>query len=143
MVDYVRRWNERTEIAARKLTGWLGITSSKFHDWCRRYGSQFLAKDFKQFIRICGMTHVRTSPYYPQSNGKLERFHGSIKGECIRPGTPLSLEDAIATNVSTSGQSRWKCQRMGWSCSASSGKASASETPITLEMTLDIFSGRG
>ncbi len=41
------------------------------------------------------MTHVRTSPYYPQSNGKLERFHGSIKGECIRPGTPLSLEDAI------------------------------------------------
>jgi putative transposase len=38
---------------------------------------------------------VRTSPYYPQSNGKLERFHGSIKGECIRPGTPISLEDAI------------------------------------------------
>jgi transposase InsO family protein len=58
-------------------------------------GSQFLAKDFKEFIRICGMTHVRTSPYYPQSNGKLERFHGSIKGECIRPGTPISLEDAV------------------------------------------------
>ena len=58
-------------------------------------GSQFLAKDFKEFIRICGMTHVRTSPYYPQSNGKLERFHGSIKGECLRPGTPISLEDAI------------------------------------------------
>jgi transposase InsO family protein len=58
-------------------------------------GSQFVAKDFKEFIRICGMTHVRTSPYYPQSNGKLERFHGSIKGECLRPGTPLSLEDAV------------------------------------------------
>jgi transposase-like protein len=58
-------------------------------------GSQFLAKDFKEFIRICGMTHVRTSPYYPQSNGKLERFHGSIKGECLRPGTPISLEDAL------------------------------------------------
>ena len=58
-------------------------------------GCQFVAKDFKEFIRICGMTHVRTSLYYPQSNGKLERFHGSIKGECIRPGTPISLEDAI------------------------------------------------
>ena len=58
-------------------------------------GSQFLAKDFKEFIRICGMTHVRTSPHYPQSNGKPERFHGSIKGECIRPGTPISLEDAL------------------------------------------------
>ena len=40
------------------------------------------------------MTHVRTSPYYPQSNGKIECWHKSLKGECIRPGTPLLLEDA-------------------------------------------------
>ena len=57
-------------------------------------GPQFIAKDFKEFIRICGMTQVRTSPYDPQSNGKLERWHRSVKGECIRPETPLSLEDA-------------------------------------------------
>jgi putative transposase len=57
-------------------------------------GPQFIAKDFKEFIRISGVTHVRTSPYYPQSNGKIERWHKSLKGECIRPGTPLSLEDA-------------------------------------------------
>lgn len=57
-------------------------------------GPQFIAKDFKEFIRVCGMTHVRTSPYYPQSNGKIERWHKSLKGECIRPGVPLNLEDA-------------------------------------------------
>ena len=57
-------------------------------------GPQFIAKDFKEFIRISGMTHVRTSPFYPQSNGKLERFHKTIKTECIRPGVPLSLDDA-------------------------------------------------
>ena len=57
-------------------------------------GPQFVAKDFKEFIRLCGMTHVRTSLYYPQSNGKLERWHKTIKAECIRPGTPLSVEDA-------------------------------------------------
>lgn len=57
-------------------------------------GPQFIAKDFKEFIRICGMTHVRTSPSYPQSNGKIERWHRSLKAECIRPGVPLSLEDA-------------------------------------------------
>jgi putative transposase len=57
-------------------------------------GPQFIAKDFKEFIRLSGMTHVRTSPYYPQSNGKIERWHKSLKGECIRPGTPLLLEDA-------------------------------------------------
>jgi putative transposase len=40
-------------------------------------GPQFIAKDFKEFIRISGMTHVRTSPFYPQSNGKIERWHKS------------------------------------------------------------------
>jgi putative transposase len=58
-------------------------------------GPQFIARDFKEFIRISGMTHVRTSPYYPQSNGKIERWHKSLKSECIRPGTPLSLDDAL------------------------------------------------
>src|SRR5262252_1748325 len=40
------------------------------------------------------MTHVRTSPYYPQSNGKVERWYKTLKGECIRVKTPLSLADA-------------------------------------------------
>lgn len=57
-------------------------------------GPQFIAKDFKEFIRIVGMTHVRCSPHYPQSNGKIERWHKSLKQESIRPNTPLSLEDA-------------------------------------------------
>jgi len=57
-------------------------------------GPQFIAKDFKEFIRVAGMTHVRTSPYYPQSNGKIERWHRTIKSECIRPGVLLSLGDA-------------------------------------------------
>lgn len=56
-------------------------------------GPQFIAGDFKEFIRICGMTDVRISPYYPQSNGKIECWHRSVKSECIRPGVPLSLED--------------------------------------------------
>lgn len=57
-------------------------------------GPQFISKDFKEYIRISGMSHVRTSPYYPQSNGKIERWHKSIKSECIRPKSPLSLEEA-------------------------------------------------
>jgi putative transposase len=57
-------------------------------------GPQFVARDFKDFIRICGMTHVKTSPYYPQSNGKIERWFKTLKGECIRVATPLTLEDA-------------------------------------------------
>ena len=51
-------------------------------------GPQFIAKDFKEFIRISGMTHVRTSPYYPQSNGKLERWHQSYEAAIFRSRKP-------------------------------------------------------
>ena len=57
-------------------------------------GPQFVAKDFKSYIRVCGMSHVLTSPCYPQSNGKKERWFRTLKAECIRRKTPLSLEEA-------------------------------------------------
>ena len=57
-------------------------------------GSQFTARDFKEFIRISGMTHVRTSPYYPQSNGKIEAWHKTLKITTIRPKTLNSLDQA-------------------------------------------------
>ncbi len=57
-------------------------------------GPQFVAKEFKEFIRVSGMDHVLTSPYYPQSNGKKERWYRTLKSECIRPKTPLSVEEA-------------------------------------------------
>jgi putative transposase len=57
-------------------------------------GPPFVARDFKEFIRVCGLTHVKTSPYYPQSNGQIERFHRTLKGDCLRTETPLCPEDA-------------------------------------------------
>jgi len=58
-------------------------------------GPQFVAEDFKQFVRLVGLTHMRTSPYYPQSNGKKERWYKTLKSEAIRRKTPLSLANAI------------------------------------------------
>jgi transposase InsO family protein len=40
------------------------------------------------------MTHVRTAPYYPQSNGKIERWHKTLKTDAIRPGQPQTLDAA-------------------------------------------------
>ena len=57
-------------------------------------GPQFIAKDFKEFIRLWQASHVLTSPYYPQSNGKLERWHRTLKEQAIRPKTPLDVEQA-------------------------------------------------
>jgi hypothetical protein len=54
-----------------------------------------VARDFKEFIRLWQTSHVLTSPHYPQSNGKLERVHRTLKEQAIRPQTPLCLEAAL------------------------------------------------
>jgi len=95
---YIVHWEIRTEMKEADVEIILQRAREKHPEAKPRIisdnGPQFIAKDFKEFIRICGMTHVRTSPNYPQSNGKIERWHKSLKSECIRPMTPLSLEDA-------------------------------------------------
>lgn len=95
---YITHWEIREQMTDDDVTTILQRAREKFPEARPRIisdnGPQFIAKDFKEFIRICGMTHVRTSPYYPQSNGKLERYHRTIKGDCIRVRTPLSLEEA-------------------------------------------------
>jgi transposase InsO family protein len=94
----ILHWDIRESMTEREIEVILQRTREKYPDARPRIisdnGPQFIARDFKEFIRICGMTHVRTSPYYPQSNGKIERWHKSLKGECIRPGAPLTLDDA-------------------------------------------------
>ena len=57
-------------------------------------GSQFIAKDFKQFVRFVGLSHTFTSVGYPQSNGKIERFFRTAKTLCIRRQSFVSIEDA-------------------------------------------------
>jgi transposase InsO family protein len=79
---------EVEQIIQRAREQFPGVTPRMISD----NGPQFIAKDFKEFIRVCGMTHVKTSPYYPQSNDKIERSHRTIKGDCIRTETLLTLE---------------------------------------------------
>ena len=38
IVDFVRHWSKRTEIAGKRMVAWIGISSSKYHDWQGRYG---------------------------------------------------------------------------------------------------------
>ncbi|MCA9699785.1 MAG: integrase core domain-containing protein [Myxococcales bacterium] len=37
---------------------------------------------------------MRTSPGYPQSNGKLERWHRTLKTNAIRPRSPADADEA-------------------------------------------------
>jgi putative transposase len=95
---YIVHWEIREAMKESDVEIILQRAREKFPDAKPRIisdnGPQFISKDFKEFIRVSGMTHVKTSPYYPQSNGKLERYHKTIKSTCIRVSTPLSLTDA-------------------------------------------------
>ena len=76
-------------------------------------GSQFLAKDFKEFIRICGMTHVRTSP-------------------TIRRATANWSGSTAASRASASGparRSRWKTPCGSWAGTWSTTTRSACTAP--------------
>jgi len=57
-------------------------------------GSQYVSRDFAEFLRMDGLQHARTSIHYPQSNGKIERFHESLNYECLRKRSLIDLEDA-------------------------------------------------
>ncbi len=57
-------------------------------------GSQFISKDFAEFIKQAGLLHIRTSVAYPQSNGKIERYHRTIQQECLSTNSLIDLEDA-------------------------------------------------
>ena len=95
---YLVHWEIRQQMTTADIEIIIQRAREKFPEARPRIisdnGPQFIARDLKQFLRLAGMTHVRTSPFYPQSNGKLERFHQSLKRECIRPRSPVDDQDA-------------------------------------------------
>nr|WP_276600576.1 MULTISPECIES: DDE-type integrase/transposase/recombinase [unclassified Nannocystis] len=62
-------------------------------------GSQFIAGDFRRFIDLAGLTHVRTSVNYPQANGKIERYHRTLDKGTIQAITPDGAHATIAARI--------------------------------------------
>jgi transposase InsO family protein len=58
------------------------------------HGSPYIAHEFKEYLRLAGLEQTLISVRYPESNGKMERFYKTIKGECIRRSSFLSISDA-------------------------------------------------
>lgn len=57
-------------------------------------GSQFISKDFAQYLKFAGLQHIKTSIAYPQANGKIERYHRTAGEECLSKSSFISIEDA-------------------------------------------------
>ena len=56
--------------------------------------SQFICKDFAQYMRFAGLQHIKTSIAYPQGNGKIERYHRTAQEECLSKSSFIDIEDA-------------------------------------------------
>jgi transposase InsO family protein len=57
-------------------------------------GSQFISKDFKELLIMLEIGHTFTRANHPQSNGKLERFHRTLKTEHTRRSAYVDDADA-------------------------------------------------
>ena len=60
-------------------------------------GPGYLSRQFNDYLGLVDIKHVVASPYHPQTNGKIERYHRSIKGEInLTPyEMPSKLREAI------------------------------------------------
>jgi putative transposase len=60
-------------------------------------GPGYISRQFGDYLRLVGIRHILASPYHPQTNGKIERYHRTIKGELsLMPyEMPGELEEAI------------------------------------------------
>jgi putative transposase len=64
-------------------------------------GSGYVSRAFRNYLHLVGIPHISASPFHPQTNGKLERYHRSIKQEVnqIPYEVPGDLEQAITSFV--------------------------------------------
>jgi transposase InsO family protein len=65
-------------------------------------GSGYVSRAFGDYLKLVGIRHILATPYHPQTNGKLERYHQTIKRDVnqVLYEMPSDLEAAIATFVS-------------------------------------------
>ena len=110
MDDYSRfilAWELKSDMAAGSLidvvqeaVDFTGMTDVPVEDRTALLsdnGAGYLSRQFGEYLRLVGVRHIVASPYHPQTNGKIERYHRSIKGNIslVPYGMPSELKEAI------------------------------------------------
>jgi len=44
-------------------------------------GSGYVSRAFREYVQVVGIRHILASPFHPQTNGKLERYHRTLKDD--------------------------------------------------------------
>lgn len=88
---YILAWELKSNMAAtslinvvQKAVDFTGMTDVPVEDrtvLLSDNGSGYLSRQFGEYLRLVGVRHIVASPYHPQTNGKIEGYHRTIKGE--------------------------------------------------------------
>ena len=64
-------------------------------------GAGYISQQFNEYLRLVGIRHITASPFHPQTNGKIERYHRTLKGEInqVPYEVPTELKAAIKAFV--------------------------------------------
>ena len=64
-------------------------------------GPGYVSRAFRDYLGMVGIKHILATPFHPQTNGKLERYHQTIKRDVnqVPYELPADLEAAIAAFV--------------------------------------------
>ena len=64
-------------------------------------GPVYISRSFGEYLRLVGIRHILALPFHPQTNGKLERYHRTIKLDVNQTpyDVPGNLELAITEFV--------------------------------------------
>ena len=110
MDDYSRfilAWELKSNMAAtslidvvQKAVDFTGMTDVPVEDrtvLLSDNGAGYLSRQFGEYLRLVGVRHIVASPYHPQTNGKIERYHRTIKGDIglVPYEMPGELREAI------------------------------------------------
>ena len=65
-------------------------------------GPGYVSRAFRDYLGMVGIKHILATPFHPQTNGKLERYHQTLKRDVnqVPYELPADLEAAIAAFVS-------------------------------------------
>ena len=92
LVDYRSKWPEvafMSRVTSENVVGFLekvfareGYPESLVSD----NATNFLSREFEDYLRSCGIKHYKSSTYYARCNGEVERFNRTLK---------QTVEDAV------------------------------------------------
>ena len=64
-------------------------------------GPGYISRQFNEYLGLVGIRHILAAPFHPETNGKIERYHRTIKGEInlVPYQVPGELREAIAAFI--------------------------------------------